>query len=255
MLKYRKISFSPEVELDTIGEQIKDSDGYDGIEFYGDRLQSRPDLFNFLEMCKTTGYKRLKFSAQAEQLTDIQFVKRLVESGVYIFEITTLGLTKELNAGLSNLRAFNGYRDPSFSLYKAVRIILTKENIDHIADITGSVIPFGLDRVVLLFDDYRMKMSKVAPYLSGAIEMCLLNMVWVVTENMPLCLQPEVIEHVGAIYAHAEWETVKGENCVSCLYNDSCEGIEKGYTGMHGFDEFKPVTSGGYAADIKGLRR
>lgn len=154
-----------------------------------------------------------------------------------------------------NIRGFDSYGDVSFSPYLAVRISIIKETLPHLSDIVRMVLPYRIDRIILSFDDYDLKLSDGMPSIKMAVGMGLLNQVWVFTEGIPLCLMSDYEHHVSEIYLRDGRKRSQNGICKGCVYSTSCEGIENRYTEKHGFAEFKAVAESPYVGDMKGLRR
>lgn len=255
MIKYKKVLVSPGRLLEEIEKDIAEAVNFDGIELAGDDLLNRLDLFDIVSKAKAAGHKRIKVVTGGQRLGDISFVERLIQAGIHLFEIELTSYTPELAQSFVNIRNFDSYGDASFSPYLAAKIKISRENFLHLSDIVRMAIPYRVDRIILSFDDYDLKMSEVVPHIRMAIETSLLNQVWVFTEGIPLCLLAGYEHHVSEVYLSDSHERSQNGTCKSCVYAGSCEGIAREYSAQHGFDEFNAVSQSPYTEEIKGLRR
>ena len=255
MIKYKKVLVSPGRHLEEIEKDIAGAANFEGIELTGDDPLTRLDLFDIASKARAAGHKRVKVMTGGRRLGDISFVERLIQAGIHLFEIELTSYTPELAQSLVNIRSFDSYGDPSFSPYLAVRIKITRENFQHLSDIVRMILPYRIDRIVLSFDDYDLRMSEAMPYIKMAMETSLLNQVWVFTKGIPLCLLVGYEHHVSEIYLSDDRQRGQNGTCKSCVYAGSCEGIAREYSAQHGFDEFNAVSQSPYTEEIKGLRR
>ncbi len=255
MLKLKRIYLDAAKPLDGIKQELKDAEGFEGVVFVGDELVFREDCMQVIAETKAAGYRRIKIQGLGQRLHDAGFVNDLVEAGVYQYEMEISDFNTDVAQIFGNIRSFDGFGQPDFRPYLAARISITKNNYERIGDLVRMVLQYRVDRITLFFDDYNISMSDVIPYLQMAIETGLLVQVWIQTENIPLCMLPELEHHVSETFTADEWERKHVGACERCVYRTSCEGIEAEYVKMHGDGEFKEVTDSRYAKELEGLRR
>jgi MoaA/NifB/PqqE/SkfB family radical SAM enzyme len=82
--------------LNTIITSLKQKNE-DNIAFYGGEPTLRKYLLEIILAAKKNGYRRIKLLTNGRAFSDIQFLKQIVSSGCYLFEIKLWGSNPSLH--------------------------------------------------------------------------------------------------------------------------------------------------------------
>jgi len=255
-----KIS-SPEC-ADLVSSLSRDRDG-DSLEFHGGEPTIRKDFFSMVDAARNQGYKRIKVVTNARTLADVPTAIKTVEAGCYFFEIKvhhhrpdihdyvtqTPGSLKETVQGLVNLRRINTLHQAPFSAFISLRISLSSKNHEDSGAIIAAFIPYKIDRFILAFDDSALELSKALPHIKNAIDLSVLNRVWITTQNIPLCTLPGYEHHVSEAYHSPDGNFKKAATCRECHLDACCPGLKTAYADTYGFNELKPFRKHSHLID------
>lgn len=237
----------------------------ENVAFYGGDPTLRSDLFEIIHEAKTNGYRRIKLITNGRAFSDIQYLYHIINSGCYLFEIKLWGSNPSLHdhitqtagsfwetiQGLENLA---GLPDEKFV---CVRIPICKENYTDLENCVSTALNFGVNRIILSLQDYKMAFNQVLPHIKNAINISIFNRIWIQTEGMPFCIMQGLEQHIGEILngLNTMYEkTFKHhEYCIQCIYKELCPGTEVRYLGQFGHKEFSPVVINKYFQNIKAL--
>ncbi len=242
--------------FEEIRKEIENSPGDENIEFFGGEPTIREDFFELISIARMRNFKRIKIVTNGRAFSDWNFACAAIESGNFIFEIKlhgyynyqhdsitqTLGSFWQTVSGIHNLKSINNLNNQPFSPHITIRIPISKENFENIEEIVKFVIPLKVDKIILSFSDLNLKISEVMPFVKNAIDLSILNRIWILTEKIPLCLMKKYEHHVLELYQPFNWLYKKNKNCLKCSYNLVCPGIIQDYLEKNGAEEFKPVS-------------
>jgi hypothetical protein len=80
----------------------------------------------------------------------------------------------------------------------------------------------------------------VLPHIKNAIDLTILNRVWVITKKIPPCCMRGFEHHVSELYDYATGAYMKAEMCTSCPLNQACPGLASNFADTHGFNDLQP---------------
>lgn len=258
---------SSHLELSDIVSKLARNGGPDSVELYGGEPTLRNDFFDILDAARHQGFKRIKVVTNARALADINTVVKMTESGCHFFEIKVhhyqpsvhddltqvSGSLQETVEGIANLRRITTlYRAP-FKTFISLRISISGQNYEDIGNLASTFIPYGIDRIILSFDDTRLKMSKALPHIRDAINISILNRVWILTQGIPLCAMAGLEHHVSEIYHGPDGDYKKAKSCKKCVYDKVCPGMSTRYLDHFDFRQLKPVLDSRHIEDIRKL--
>jgi sulfatase maturation enzyme AslB (radical SAM superfamily) len=237
----------------------------DNIFLYGGEPTLRKDLLDIIDVARGNGYRRIKLLTNGQELSDGQFLDQVMTAGCHLFEIKLWGpdpslhdsmtrtsgsFLKTLN-GLENLAGYPGDK------FTCVRIPVCKENFADMENTVITALNFSVNRIILSFQDYQLRLESVLPHIRNAINISIFNRTWILVEGIPFCVLQGLEKHMGEIY-HG-WDNIYDRTfrqhnyCTGCIYNELCPGAEAGYLDRFGNKEFTPVAVNKYFPDIKAL--
>jgi MoaA/NifB/PqqE/SkfB family radical SAM enzyme len=242
--------------------------GCESIELVGGEPATRSDLLQVVSYARNQGWRRTKMRTNGRPFADWNFARATVEAGARIFEVKLGGhypalhetVTQVKNSfwetvtGIRNIRSINMSEGRPFSAFIGVRIPICKENHSSLQEIVGFVVPLGVDRITLSFDDCDLSIGQAMSFVQNAIETSLFNKIWIATEKIPLCLMEGYEHHASETYLSPDGHYEQHEHCRRCVYGSACKGVFKPYLSARGFDEFKPVSESKHAADVGAFR-
>ena len=256
--------YSSQPDLNTIITSLKQKND-DNVAFYGGEPTLGKDLLEIILAAKKNGYRRIKLLTNGRAFSDIQFLKQIVSSGCYLFEIKLWGSNPSLHDYITQMTG--SFRETIQGLenlvglphekFVSVRIPVCKENYADLENTVVTVLNFGINRVILSFHDYKLAFSQVLPHIKNAINISIFNRIWILTEGLPLCIMHGQENHMAEIYYG--WDTIYDRTfnhhayCVDCIYRELCHGVEVRYLEQFGEKEFSPVIVNKYFQSIKTL--
>jgi sulfatase maturation enzyme AslB (radical SAM superfamily) len=255
-------------DLGEISEDMDHAVGVDSVEFYGGEPTIREDFISIIDRAQEKGFKRIKLVTNGRMFSDMDMAIQAIESGCYLFEIKVHGSNPRVHdaitgvdgsfwqtiQGIQNLRGIDMLKDSPFDPFIGVKISICKENSADIENAVVNLLQFKVDRIILSFDDNALAMTKALPHIQNAINISILNRVWIVTQKIPLCLMEGFEHHVSEVYAVSHNRFGHHKNCAKCVYGDICPGVNVDYLKKFGFREFRHVTKSKYSEDMLRLR-
>ena len=240
----------------------------DSVAFYGGEPTLREDFFKIVDAARNQGYKRIKVATNARKLADISTAIKVVEAGCYFFDIKfhhhrpdihdyvsqVQGSFQETVQGLVNLRRINSLHQALFSAFISLKISLSSKNYEDCGAIVTAFIPYKIDRFILTLDDSALELSKAVPYIRNAIDLSILNRVWITTQNIPLCVMTGYEHHVSEIYHSPDGDYKKAATCEACHLDAYCPGLNSACAETTGLNDLKPFREKNYLIeDIRNL--
>ena len=238
------------------------------VLFYGGEPTLREDFFTLVDAARNQGYKRIKVATNARKLADIKTAIKMVEAGCYFFDVKVhhhrpdihdyvsqvQGSLQEAVQGLVNLRRINTIHQAPFSVFISVRISLSSKNYGDSGAIVAAFIPYKIDRFTLSFDDSGLELSQAVPHIKNAIDLSILNRVWITTQNIPLCSMTGYEHHVVEVYHFPDGDGEKAPICGECHLDTYCPGLTSPYDETTGFSDLKPFRDNNHLIeDIRNL--
>lgn len=255
-------------ELETRQASEEEPRGRESVELIGGEPALRSDLLQIVSQARNSRWRRIKIRTNGKPFADWNLARAAVEAGAWIFEVKLSGHYPALHdaitqvkdsfwetiTGIRNIRSIGMVENRPFSAFIGIRIPICKENYSSLQEIVGLVVPLGIDRITLSFDDCDFSMQRAMPFVQNAIETSLFNKIWIASEKIPLCLMEGYEHHVSETYLSPDGDYEQHEDCKGCAYGDVCSGVFKPYLAAHGFSEFKTASESKHAADIGALR-
>lgn len=237
----------------------------DSIALYGGEPTLRSDLLEIIHVAKKNGYRRIKLVTNGRAFSDNQALFQIVNAGCHLFEIKLWGSNPDLHdyltqipgsfwqtvQGLENLRRLS-------NKFICLRIPICKQNYIDMVNAITTGINLGTNRIILSLQDHNMAFKDLLPYIKIAINISILNRVWILTEGAPFCVMQGLEHHVGEIYYRYD-NTINpkvyrhSKHCQDCIYRKICQGIAVEYLKQFGEREFSPIKVSKYFEDIKAL--
>ncbi|MGQ9571177.1 MAG: radical SAM protein [Thermodesulfovibrionales bacterium] len=259
------LSAQEEPDLSTIITALEQIEG-DSVVLYGGEPTLRNDFLKIINIAKKNNYRRIKLVSNGRQLSDNQFLLEIIRAGCLLFEIKLWGsnpdihdyLTQTPNSFLETIQGLKNLQHLSCNKFICLRIPVCKQNFTDIINIVIIGINLGVNRIVLSFEDYSIPLKESIPYVKAALNISILNRVWILTEGFPFCVMQGLEHHIGEIYHGYESKiyprTYKyHKNCQLCLYKEICKGVEIEYLNKFGHSEFNPIKFSRYFEDIRTL--
>ncbi len=245
-----------------------ESADHDSVELLGGEPAIRNDLMDIVTYARNWGWRRIKMRTSGRPFSDWNLARAVIEQGVRIFEIKVNGYNQEIHeavtgvknsfwetiSGISNIRSIRALDNKPFSAFIAIRISICKENYNILEEIVRFLVPLGIDKITLSFDDYDLSMLEAIPSIINTIETAIFNKIWIMTEKIPLCLLEGYEHHIYEIYLNFDDEFEHFDSCKNCVYYSTCKGVIKDYLSAQGADEFIAVSKSKHATDIGALK-
>ncbi len=238
----------------------------DSIAFYGGEPTLRNDLLDIIHAAQKNGYRRIKLITNGQAFSDNQTLHQIVNAGCYLFEIKLWGSNSDLHDYLTQtpgsfwqtIQGLKNLQGLSCNKFIYLRIPICNQNYTDIINIITTGINLGVNRVVLSLQDHNLRFKDLLPHIKFAINISILNRVWILTEGLPFCVMQGLEHHIGEIYyGHRNIIDPKSykhhKQCRDCMFGETCHGIEVEYLTRFGDAEFSPVKVSKYFQDIRSL--
>jgi hypothetical protein len=237
----------------------------DSVYLYGGEPALRADLLEIIFAARRNNCRRIKLVTNGRAFSDINLLLQVINAGCYLFEIKLWASNPTLHdyitqskgsfwqtiSGLENLARLCC---PKFI---CVRVAICRKNYIEIENIVNLALSFNINRLILSFFDDDLRFKEVIPHIKNAINISILNRIWVLTEGFPFCVMNDLMPHVGEIYYG--WDRIYHNDyrhhqyCQACLYKAICPGVKIKYLEQFGDREFFPLKTSKYFKDIKAL--
>ena len=281
MLRYKEISLggrcdnnciycparqksSSQIDFSEIAASLNQKEG-DNVSLYGGEPMLRNDLLEIIDVAKGNGYRRIKLLTSGQTFSDTRFLEQVMTAGCHLFEIKLWGPNPSLHDSMTRtsgsfLKTMNGLENLAGypgDKFTCIRIPVCKENYSDMENTVVTALNFGVNRIILSFQDYQSPFQSVLPHIRNAINISIFNRTWILIEGMPFCVLQGLEEHMGEIYYG--WDNIydrtfrQHKYCTGCIYKELCPGAEAGYLDRFGNKEFTPVAANKYFPNIKAL--
>ena len=238
----------------------------DGIAFYGGEPTLRNDLIGIILAAKQNGHRRIKLITNGRAFSDNQVLLQILNAGCCLFEIKLWGSNPDLHDHLTQIpdsfwqtiQGLENLQRLSSDKFICLRIPLCKQNYTDMINVITMGINLGVHRIILSSQDSNLALKDLLPYIKIAVQISILNRVWILTEGLPFCVMQGLEHHIGEIYSRHE-NTMNPriyryhKYCQNCIYQEICPGVEGEYLKQFGDREFSPIKVNKYLQDIKAL--
>jgi MoaA/NifB/PqqE/SkfB family radical SAM enzyme len=261
---YRQKDFS-QPDFNSVTTALKRGEE-DGVAFYGGEPTQRNDLAGIILAAKQNGYRRIKLITNGRAFSDTQVLFQIVNGGCNLFEMKLWGshpdlhdhLTQTPGSFLQTIQGLENLQRLPCDKYICLRVPLCKQNYTDMINIITTGINLGVHRIILPFQDNNLALKDLLPYIKIAIQISILNRIWILTEGLPFCVMQGLEHHIGEIYYRYD-NTINPRTykhhkyCQNCIYQGICPGAEVEYLNQFGDREFSPIKVSKYFEDIKAL--
>lgn len=225
--------------IDDIKKEIASIKEKTNICFYGGEPTIHENLIELVEYAKSLGFERIKLKTNARMLAYKDFTKRLIDSGVWIYEIkfpshnedvfnkvTQTESFDQVVKGIENLRHFNKFDEKPFSAFICIEILVLKGNYDNLIETIDFLLGHKINRILLNLNFLNIEFKEVKEELSKAITFSIQNNLWISCLGVPICLLKGYEEHVSEIYNEYK-KNYKLEECKECIFYEVCIGFSE----------------------------
>jgi sulfatase maturation enzyme AslB (radical SAM superfamily) len=252
----------PSPDFNSLLSALNKKEG-DNVALYGGEPTLRKDLFAIIDAAKKNGYRRIKLITNGRTLSDVRFLHQVIAAGCCLFEIKLWGSHPPLHdhlAGVAGsfqetvrgLEHLAGFPEDNFV---CIRIPVCRENYTDLGNTLAAALGFGVNRIILSFEDHALSFQSALPHIRNAINISIFNRTWILTERVPFCLMAGLEHHIGEIYQGLttiyEKTFQHHRYCTACIYRELCAGVDAAYVKQFGDAEFAPVRANRYFQDIK----
>ncbi len=251
-------------------------EGFKHITFLGGEPTIRKDFIKIVKYSRDIGFKTIFLTTNGRMLSNIDYAKRLFDSGLTNISISIHGHNADLHDTLTrNKGSFLQTEKAILNLIKLGKAfytstVINKINFCYLPEITKYLLIFKPKRIFYCFiriagnvcDNFETVVPKYAdamPYVYKAIDLANEYKQIITIANVPFCQMKGYIENVDELYWDDDIKRKirkikytridrklspvksKGRDCAKCCYYLICEGVFNDYIKKFNFDEFKPV--------------
>jgi MoaA/NifB/PqqE/SkfB family radical SAM enzyme len=238
----------------------------DGIALYGGEPTLRYDLAEIIRTAKRNRYRRIKLITNGRTLSNSQVLQQIINAGCNLFEIKLWGSNPDLHDRLAQtpdsfwqvIQGIENLRQLACDKFICLRILLCKQNYTDTLNMITAGINFGVHRIILAIQDHDLALKELIPNVQMAIQVSILNRIWILTEGLPFCVMQGLEHHIGEIYyKHDNAMNLRTyrqhKHCKNCVYKEICPGVEAEYFNHFGHGEFTPVKESKHLQDLRVL--
>ncbi|HAT72657.1 MAG TPA: hypothetical protein DCS63_07560 [Elusimicrobia bacterium] len=251
-------------------------DGATGVVFTGGEPTLHPRLPEAVRLARKLGYTSVQVQTNGRRFAYYDYCLELKEAGVTEVSPSLHGSTPEVHEGLT--RAAGGFGEVARGIlncrragfYVLTNSVVTSKNYRDLPALARLLVHLQVDQFQFAFVHLvgtawenrawlTPRKTDALPYIRDALDVGRAAGLPCYTEAIPFCLMkgyeecvaerviPEgpvsdadlYIESYGD-YRRGEGKTKRAE-CRGCAWFKICEGPWREYTGLYGWDEFKPV--------------
>ena len=250
-------------DLNTIFNFLEQKQSLENILLYGGEPTLRKDILQIIQKAVTLGAKRIKILTNGRILSDINTLYSLMDAGCFLFEIKLWGsnpvvhdkitrITGSFHETISSLNNLAPIQDK----FVAVRIPICKDNYRDIQNIVILSINFGVNRIILSYNDPNLSLKDILPFVINSLNISIFNRTWILTEGFPFCVMKDLAKHMNEIYGDSifsiGYNLTHHNKCSDCVFRTICPGIDSEYIKNNSI-EFSPVLESKYLEDIRRL--
>lgn len=245
------------------------------IVFTGGEPTMHPDLVECVKHAKKTGYKFFHLQTNGRTLADEDFVAKLVDAGINIFNpalhwfkaethdylVGAEGAWKQVVEGIQNVRKYN--------VKISTNTVVTTYNYKELPKIALLFIKLWVNQFQYAFPHITgsaevnkkkivPRKTDVLPFIKRWLDLWKKHWIYCMTEAIPYCLMwgyewaiaenymPEttILDANNRLEDYTEYRLNDGKSkrqeCKYCKFNNRCEGPWKEYPDLYGWDEFLP---------------
>jgi len=238
---------------------------YDGIILSGAEVTVKNDLIDFVKYANSfSNIKSIRIQTNGRKLSDINYCKNLIDSGVDDFFISLNGPNSEIHDGISSIKGsfdetISGIKNLSkFDVNIITNTVISRLNYEHLLSIFELTLQF--DHITETYFWNYWPMSKTDPdnllvsndvlkdYLIRLIKYAdKSNKKRLIIKNFPECLLADYSlfldnSQSDIIVDKSLWDGYKDNKFDQCIFKNECDstkcsGLTTAYINKHGWDE------------------
>jgi len=246
------------------------------IVFTGGEVTIRKDLFEIVAYASQLGYNIIQIQSNCRMLSNINFLKKLIEAGANEFSPALHGPNKEIHDQLTRspgsfeqtVQAIKNLR--SLNQKILTNTVVVKQNYQYLEEIAKLLVNLEVNQFQFAFvhpignakkyyKDIVPKISEASKYIHKGLQIGINSNIKVMAEAMPYCMMkgyedyisenniPETEVKTGFnidknyLQTKVKQSKSKFPQCNECNKNNICEGPWKEYPEHFGNKEFQPI--------------
>ena len=241
----------------------------EGVLLAGGEPLIRSDIIELIHAARELEFPRIRLRTNGTALADPRVLHQLLSAGCHHFEVKLFaaeprvhdrmtgvsGSLEQTWAGLELLRRalIPGRADQQ--PFAGILIPLREDNVPNLPETILALAGLRPDRILLSWEITNSPASRALPAIRNTINLALLNRVWILTENLPLCLMKELEVHVAELYLPPHIPHQQVAQCRRCVYGDFCPGIPARSLKTRISQELKPVSASLHLDALRSLVR
>lgn len=257
-------------EFKKIIDKVPVTKDYDSLIISGAEVTLNDDLSKFIEYAKRMGdFKHIQIQTNGRKLSDIEYCRQLIDSGVDEFYVSIYGsnqethesLTRTKNSFVETMKGIENLDELNVSII--TNTVVTKLNYRNLPEITEKLSVFKNIKRMEFWNYNTMEREdskdllesnqNIKPYLLKAIDIGKQKSITVHVMYFPEC----ILEHhsktldnskPGLIIDEKFWEEFEKNEFGQCVFmnicrNDNCLGLTTAYIKKFGWDRnlLKPI--------------
>jgi MoaA/NifB/PqqE/SkfB family radical SAM enzyme len=244
------------------------------VVFTGGEVTIRKDVFEIVGYAKELGYETIQIQSNCRMLSNMPFLKQLIEAGANEFSPALHGHIPELHDYLTSakgsfyqtVKAIKNLRELNQTIL--TNTVVVKPNYRYLPKIAELLVELNVDQFQFAFvhpignackyyDSVVPVMSLAMPYIHKGLQIGIDAGIRVMAEAMPYCMMKGYENYVSErVIPSTEIKTgdsfdgdytdtrvkegkIKFGQCKECKYDKICEGPWKEYPEKFGSDEFR----------------
>lgn len=241
--------------LERIKEKIEQFDGEENLLLYGKNILLRDDLAEIAKFAKKTGFERIKVKTSCLGLESEERVRKLVNAGLYLYEIVTpvvggIGQapgTDRMAAFKSSLETIKSLMYTRIVPWKPFRVFIAinipvagndQRLISKAFDDAAAIQPYRL----IMSAGGEIDINDFTTVFKQAADKLLKLRVWLEARGVPPCiLTGSLAYHWGEMYFGPDPEIIyeRLAVCAGCALDGFCPGAASGLVSgnLSGFEE------------------
>jgi len=264
--------------LEEIKEDLEKSrERCEGVVLTGGEVTIRDDFFDLVAYAKHLGYKIIQIQTNGRMIASKDFCKKTIEAGATEFSPALHGFSEQQHDYLTRSpgsfrQTVQGIRNLKALGAKVItNTVVVKSNYREIPKIARLLVRLDVDQFQFAFvhamgkamDNFESvvpRITLVAPYIHMGLQIGIDAKKTVMAEAMPYCLMKGYEKYVAERFVpETEIRGAKHQNtkdytsqrrsdgkrkfpqCLTCRYDDVCEGPWREYPERFGDDEFDPI--------------
>ncbi|MCX7647424.1 MAG: radical SAM protein [Elusimicrobiales bacterium] len=251
--------------------------GYKKLGLSGGEPTIRKDLVEIIKFAKKTGFKFIRIQTNGLALSDYNFAKELKEAGLTFCKFSLTSNDPKIHDMLTGVK--NSYQKVIKAIGNMKRlkirignnILINKYNYDKLPEIIEFLLDMGVSNFVVIYPIYTgnmlynhkkigISLGKCEKFFIRAIEIMSENNMTneILFLNVPPCFLKGYEENLIGISAfntvvksphrdlinlddRTNSNKIRGDVCKKCVFKTKCDGVDKEYVKIFGWEGFEPI--------------